>query len=107
MAQKFISCRHRHAVFTIAEELRNFFLHNRDLLHILFRSAAQVMLHYFEKMNKKSHFTPGIVCGLHTFGRDLKWNPHIHMLITEGGLDKDGKWKNASISITSIFANPG
>ena len=93
MAQKFISCRHRHVVFTIAEELRNFFLHNRDLFHILFRSAAQVMLHYFEKMNKKRHFTPGIVCGLHTFGRDLKWNPHIHMLITEGGLDKDGKWK--------------
>nr|WP_243155616.1 transposase [Dorea formicigenerans] len=23
---------------------------------------------------------------LHTFGRDLKWNPHIHCLISEGGL---------------------
>ena len=25
------------------------------------------------------------MCTLHTFGRDLKWNPHIHMLCTEGG----------------------
>ena len=24
---------------------------------------------------------------MHTFGRDLKWNPHIHMLISEGGHD--------------------
>lgn len=25
------------------------------------------------------------MCTFHTFGRDLKWNPHIHMLCTEGG----------------------
>lgn len=25
------------------------------------------------------------MCTLHTFGRDLKWNPHIHMLCSEGG----------------------
>ena len=25
------------------------------------------------------------MCTLHTFGRDLKWNPHIHMLYSEGG----------------------
>ena len=26
---------------------------------------------------------------LHTFGRDLKWNPHIHCLISEGGYSYD------------------
>ena len=31
---------------------------------------------------------------LHTFGRDLKWNPHIHCLISEGGLSDDGLWRN-------------
>lgn len=30
---------------------------------------------------------------LHTFGRNLKWNPHIHCLITEGGYSDDGFWK--------------
>ncbi|MFR3386212.1 MAG: transposase [Lachnospiraceae bacterium] len=29
---------------------------------------------------------------LHTFGRDLKWNPHIHCLISEGGYSDDGEW---------------
>ena len=31
---------------------------------------------------------------LHTFGRDLKWNPHIHCLISEGGYSDDGFWRN-------------
>lgn len=30
---------------------------------------------------------------LHTFGRDLKWNPHIHCLISEGGYSDDGFWR--------------
>ena len=29
---------------------------------------------------------------LHLFGRDLKTNMHVHMLMTEGGLTADGKW---------------
>ncbi len=28
----------------------------------------------------------GIVCVLRTFGRPLNWNPHIHMLVTEGAV---------------------
>ena len=31
------------------------------------------------------NFVPGFICVLHTFGRPLEWNPHIHCLITEGG----------------------
>ena len=46
----------------------------------------------FSKMNKTENFTPGLICILHTFGRDLKWNPHIHALFTEGGIDKNNKW---------------
>ncbi|MCK5014339.1 MAG: transposase [Candidatus Omnitrophica bacterium] len=34
---------------------------------------------------------------LHTFGRDLKFNPHIHTLITRGGLSIDkSKWISCS-----------
>ena len=42
---------------------------------------------------KKKTFTPGFILTLHTFGRDLKWNPHIHCLITEGGMDEDSHYK--------------
>ena len=27
-----------------------------------------------------------------TYGSDLKWNPHIHTLFTEDGIDKNNKW---------------
>lgn len=40
------------------------------------------------------NFTPGFITVLHTFGRDLKWNPHIHRLISEGGYSDIGFWRN-------------
>ena len=44
-------------------------------------------------MNKTENFTPGFICVLHTFGRDLKWNPHIHALISEGGAGNVTPWR--------------
>lgn len=38
---------------------------------------------------------PGIFIAIHTFGRDLKRNVHIHLSTTTGGLsENDTKWKN-------------
>ena len=28
---------------------------------------------------------------IHTFGADMKWHPHIHLIVTGGGLSLDGK----------------
>jgi hypothetical protein len=33
---------------------------------------------------------PGAICVLHLFGADLKLNLHVHVLVTEGGLDCGG-----------------
>ena len=93
MSCKLVSCTHRHCVFTIPEELRVFFLHDRSLLNCLFHSVRDVVIRMFSKMNKKENFTPGIICVLHTFGRDLKWNPHIHALISEGGAGTITPWR--------------
>ena len=34
----------------------------------------------------------GAISVLHPFARDLGFNHHIHLLITEGGFDKSGKF---------------
>ncbi|WP_334304580.1 transposase, partial [Anaerostipes hadrus] len=47
-------------------------------------------------MKKHKNFTPGFIMVLHTFGSDLKWNPHIHCLISEGGDRDDAFWPNVS-----------
>lgn len=93
MSFKIIDTKHRHCVFTIAEELRPFFLKERSLLNCLFSAVRSVVLRMFHKDNKTKLFTPGFICVLHTFGRDLKWNPHIHCLISEGGYSNDGFWR--------------
>ena len=48
----------------------------------------------FFKMNMSENFTPGFICVLHTFGRDLKWNPHIHVLLSEGGAGNHTVWRH-------------
>lgn len=72
MSFKIINVRHRHCVFTIAEELRSFFLKDRSLLNCLFSSVRSVVMRLFHKDNKTELFTPGFICVLHTFGRDQK-----------------------------------
>ena len=93
MSFKLVSCVHRHCVFTIPEELRIYFLNDRKLLNLLFSSVRDVVLRMFHKANKTELFTPGFICVLHTFGRDLKWNPHIHALISEGGAGNFTPWR--------------
>ena len=94
MSFKLVNVTHRHCVFTIDKSLREFFLKDRSLLDCLFHSANSVITRMFYKMNKSKNFTPGFIMVLHTYGRDLKWNPHIHCLISEGGYSDDGVWRN-------------
>lgn len=94
MSFKLVNVTHRHCVFTIDKSLREFFLKDRSLLDCLFHSANSVITRMFYKMNKSKNFTPGFIMVLHTFGRDLKWNPHIHCLISEGAYSDDGFWRN-------------
>ena len=88
MAFKLVNCTHRHCVFTIDEKLRHFFLEDRSLLNCLFRAVQSVILHMFNKINKSQNFVPGFICVLHTFGRPLEWNPHIHCILSESGIHK-------------------
>lgn len=93
MSFKMLRCLHRHCVFTIPQQLRHFFLEDRDLLNCLFTSVRRVLLTMFRRLSKSEDFTPGFICVLHTFGRNLKWNPHIHVLITEGAAGDFTPWR--------------
>lgn len=94
MSFKLVNVTHRHCVFTIDSQLRDFFLKDRSLLNCLFDAVRSVISRMFFKQSKSMNFTPGFIMVLHTFGRDLKWNPHIHCLISEGGYSDNGFWRN-------------
>lgn len=81
---------HRHVVFTIDEGLWDVFLVHRHLLKAYMDEAVRVVQDYFQK---KLKVTPGVIVGLHTFGSRMNFNPHVHMLVTMGGDEKNGEWK--------------
>lgn len=94
LSSKLINSSHRHIVFTIPQELRIFFREDRSLLDVLFEAVSQTIFAWFYSQNKSENFIPGFICVLHTFGRDLKWNPHIHMIITEGASGNFTVWRH-------------
>ena len=94
MLSKLINVRHRHIVFTIPKELRIYFGKDRSKLKILPQCAAKAVTTWMRDLNKSEEFIPGIVTVIHTFGRDLKWNPHVHMMVTEGGTGNKTEWRH-------------
>lgn len=93
MSEKLVNSEHRHMVFTIPEELREYFMRRRELLSLLPQCAAEVIKSWWMEQSKKEKYTPGVVGVIHTFGRDLKWNPHVHMLVSKGASGDITVWK--------------
>ena len=80
----------QHITFTMPSELWDFFWHNRQLLNLIAKIAADSL----KTIARKKKIIPGIFAAIHTFGRDLKRNVHIHISVTTGGLSEDGtQWK--------------
>jgi len=80
----------QHITFTMPSELWDFFWCNRWLLNKISKLAANCIM----AIANDKGITPGIFVAIHTFGRDLKRNIHIHLSTTQGGLSKDlSKWK--------------
>lgn len=82
---------HRHCVFTISNVLWPILRENRKLLKELMDCCIVSTARMMEKKLGKN-VKPGIVAVLHTYGKDLKFNPHLHCLVTEGGVKSNGEW---------------
>ena len=97
--QQYHSCGNRllptkyyHVVFTVPHELHSLFLCNRKVLFDLIFESGHYTLTKLGRDSKWLGATSGIVSILHTNGQDLSFHPHIHCIVTGGGVDKDGKW---------------
>lgn len=81
-----------HVVFTVSAQLNPSFLHGqRTMYDLLFKAASETVLELCAD-RKFLGATRGITAVLHTWGQYLQFHPHIHMIVTGGGLAKDGKW---------------
>ena len=82
---------HRHIVFGIPEMLWKYFQENRKMYKILMDVAYKTIKETFSKINHRN-VIPGVIEVYHPFGRDVKHQPHVHMVVTEGGYDEEGKF---------------
>jgi hypothetical protein len=80
---------HRQVVFTIPKMLRIFFKFKRRLLGDLCRCALRSLAVYGEVLTG-SALTRGVVAAIQTFGNRINFHPHLHFLVTEGGVDEEG-----------------
>jgi len=82
-----------HVVFTVPAELNALIYANQELLYsLLHRCCAKTLLE-LSRIPKFLGATPGIIQVLHTWGQELNFHPHVHCIVSGGGITKDKKLK--------------
>ena len=87
-----------HVVFTLPRQLRRLALANRErVFDLLFASAATTLLE-FGRDPKRLGADLGVTSVLHTWTRDLRFHPHVHCIVTGGGLSLDAqRWVDTRV----------
>jgi len=93
--QRMLDVRHFHVVFTLPSELRPLARFAPRVVFETLLHAAQRTLLEFGRSRLQA--TVGATLVLHTWTRKLAFHPHVHAIVTAGGLRVDGeRWRPAS-----------
>jgi hypothetical protein len=82
---------YHHAVFTVPNSLDETFLDPRKqaaCYNALMKAAWETV----RDMTARRGFLPAVTAALHTWTQKLLYHPHVHMLVSGGGLGVDGDW---------------
>jgi hypothetical protein len=77
-------------VFSIPKILRRYFLYDRKLFADLSRCAWESLKVFLQEAVPEDNPIPGAVIAVQTFGDFLGFNPHCHILVTDGCFYGDG-----------------
>jgi hypothetical protein len=80
-----------HVVFTMPEPLRPLALRNQKIFYDLFFKAVSETLKELSRDPQHLGAEIGFIAILHTWSQTLMDHPHIHCIVTGGGLSSDGK----------------
>ena len=100
---RLLGCDHYHVIFTIPHDLNPVWLDNvRLMTSLLFAGVRDTLL---ELLGDPKYLgaQPGIMAALHTWGQTLVLHPHIHCLVTGGGLTPEGHW----VAVCTGYLLPG
>ena len=91
-----LPCRYFHLIATVPSELRSLFLRYQKTLYGLLMKVAADALRDLAAEKRYIGAEVGILAVLHTWTGRLHHHPHVHMLVTGGGVTKEATaWHDA------------
>jgi len=94
---------YHHCVFTLPDIFNSLCRFNRRIMYdLLFESASTTLLEFGENP-KRLGARIGFYGILHTWGGKLWLHPHIHFIVTAGGVNTRGEWVETQYSSTFLF----
>ena len=82
---------HRHIVLSVASELWPYLNNNLSLLKVYQDSAIDALNDYLPKAMGED-IRVGVIVILHTFGKDMNFKAHLHLIMTEGGFNNQNEF---------------
>lgn len=95
-SQYLLDTNYFHAVFTLPEPLNSIVFQNQEKVYPIFFKAVSETLLELCLDTKFLGATPGITAILHTWGQNMLFHPHVHCIITGGGLNNLNNWASSS-----------
>jgi hypothetical protein len=92
-SESLLDCGYFHVVFTLPSELNSIVYQNQRIIYgLLFKAASETLL---ELCADKKYLGAkiGLTAVLHTWGQNLSYHPHLHCVVTGGGLTEINKWR--------------
>jgi hypothetical protein len=91
---------HRQFVFTLPKLLRVYFKYDRNFFEDVSRIIFTIIHDYYIEAVKTTVKTGSIV-SYQSFGDLMRWNPHFHCIVLEGGIDEAGSFHHIPIKDTA------
>ena len=89
---RWLACDHSHVLFTLPHDLNALWLANVERMSQLLFHAARDTLFVLLGEVKYLGARPGVIAALPTWSQTLVRHPHLHCLVTGGGLSPAGQW---------------
>lgn len=88
--ERLLPCDHFLLTFTLPQQLRAVARAHQQLVYAMLLREAAASVQTLSEDRTWVGGTPGILAVLHTWTRTMAYHPHAHLVVTAGGLARDG-----------------
>lgn len=83
-----------HVIFTVPQELNSLIYSNQQLLYDAMYHSVSATINELTEDTKHLGAKVGYICVLHTWGSEMNYHPHIHVILLGGGLTSNNQWRD-------------